>query len=99
MAGMLDPEAFQNVLNSLPSGIYLLGRERKIVFWNQGAERITGYMRHEVVGRLCREDFLAYCDQSGQMLSRKPAARRSSARKPRSRGPLISPPQSGTSRA
>jgi PAS domain-containing protein len=41
MAGMLDPEVFQNVLNSFPPGVYLADRERKIVFWNQGAERIT----------------------------------------------------------
>lgn len=68
MAGLQDPEIFQNVLNGLHTGVYLVDRERKIVFWNQGAERITGYMRHEVVGRLCREDLLAYCDDNGSML-------------------------------
>lgn len=68
MAGLHDPEIFQHVLNSLHTGVYLVDRERKIVFWNQGAERITGYMRHEVVGRLCREDLLAYCDDTGSLL-------------------------------
>lgn len=68
MAGLQDPEIFQHVLNSLRTGVYLVDRERKIVFWNQGAERITGYMRHEVIGRLCREDLLAYCDDAGSLL-------------------------------
>lgn len=68
MAELHDPEIFQHVLNSLHTGVYLVDRERKIVFWNQGAERITGYMRHEVVGRLCREDLLAYCDDTGSIL-------------------------------
>jgi len=68
MAGLHDPEIFQHVLNSLHMGVYLVDRERKIVFWNQGAERITGYMRHEVVGRFCREDLLAYCDDAGSIL-------------------------------
>ncbi len=68
MAGLHDPEIFQHVLNTLHTGVYLVDRELKIVFWNQGAERITGYMRHEVVGRLCREDLLAYCDDAGTVL-------------------------------
>ena len=68
MAGLHDPEIFQHVLNTLHTGVYLVDRELKIVFWNQGAERITGYMRHEVVGRLCREDLLAYCDDTGTVL-------------------------------
>lgn len=68
MAGLHDPEIFQHVLNSLHTGVYLVDRELKIVFWNQGAERITGYMRHEVVGRLCREDLLSYCDDAGSIL-------------------------------
>ncbi len=69
MAGLLDPEIFQNVLNSLHTGVYLVDRDRKIVFWNDGAERITGYMRHEVVGRIGRDELLAYCDSSGEILS------------------------------
>jgi PAS domain S-box-containing protein/diguanylate cyclase (GGDEF)-like protein len=68
MAGLLDSEVFQNVLNSLQTGVYLVDRDRKILFWNDGAERITGYMRHEVLGRLCEEALLAYCDRSGVML-------------------------------
>lgn len=69
MAAMLDLDILYNVLNSLHTGVYLVDRLRKIVFWNDGAERITGHMRHEVLGRLCREDLLAYCDNSGGMLS------------------------------
>ncbi len=69
MAGLQDPEIFQNVLNTLRTGVYMVDREHKIVFWNEGAERITGYMRHEVVGRVCREDLLAYCDDAGSVLS------------------------------
>jgi len=68
MAGVHDPEIYQHVLNSLHTAVYVVDRERKITFWNQGAERLTGYMRHEVVGRLCREELLAYCDDAGTRL-------------------------------
>jgi diguanylate cyclase (GGDEF)-like protein/PAS domain S-box-containing protein len=65
MSGLQDPEIFRTVLDSLQTGVYLLDRERKILFWNDGAERITGYMRHDVVGRFCRENILVHCnDQS-----------------------------------
>jgi PAS domain S-box-containing protein len=63
-----DPEIFQSVLNALHAAVYLVDRERKIIFWNQGAERITGYMRHEVLGRLFGEELLAYCDDAGSIL-------------------------------
>ena len=55
-----DPEIFRAVMESLPVGIYLVDREQKIQFWNAGAERITGYLRQDVVGHLCRENILSY---------------------------------------
>jgi diguanylate cyclase (GGDEF)-like protein/PAS domain S-box-containing protein len=58
----LQDEVFRTVLESLGTGLYILDRERKIVFWNQGAEKITGYQRHEVVGHLSRENILAHCN-------------------------------------
>ena len=60
-----DPEIFRTVLGSLQSGVYLMDRERKIHFWNDGAERITGYLRHEVLGHSCREILLKECDEHG----------------------------------
>jgi PAS domain S-box-containing protein len=68
MSGWVDPEVFQTVLIGLQTGVYLVDRDRKIVFWNDGAQRITGYMRHEVIGRFCRDDLLCYCDDQGEPL-------------------------------
>jgi len=38
------------------------------VFWNDGAERITGFLRQEVVGRFCRENILVHCDAENSLL-------------------------------
>ncbi len=38
--------------------------QKKIVFWSDGAERITGHFRHEVVGRPCAGRTLLQCDQN-----------------------------------
>jgi PAS domain S-box-containing protein len=63
-----DPEIFRNVVDNLQTGIYLTDCERRIVFWNQGAEHITGYKRHEVVGRFCRDNILMHCNEAGAVL-------------------------------
>jgi len=64
MADTPDPDIFRTVLESLHLGICLENRERKIIFWNDGAERISGYRRHEVVGHFCRDSVLAECDDA-----------------------------------
>ena len=60
-----DPEIYRAVLDSLQIGVYLLDRKGRIVFWNSGAERITGYQRHEVVGHFCRDNILPDCGDHG----------------------------------
>jgi two-component system, cell cycle response regulator len=65
MSERLDPEIFRNVLDSLPTGVAMADRNGKILFWNQGAERLTGHKRHEVVGRSCRENILVNCNDQG----------------------------------
>jgi PAS domain S-box-containing protein len=63
-----DPEIFRNVVDNLQTGIYLTDCQRRIMFWNKGAEHITGYMRHEVVGRFCRDNILMHCNEAGTIL-------------------------------
>jgi len=65
MAEFQDPDIFRIVLDSLPTGVCLLGRDLRIQFWNQGAEELTGYKRHEVIGRFSRENVLAACNHQG----------------------------------
>jgi diguanylate cyclase (GGDEF)-like protein/PAS domain S-box-containing protein len=47
-----DPEVFESVLRSLPTGVCLVDRDRRIRFWNEGAQRLTGYLPQDIVGRL-----------------------------------------------
>ncbi|HXJ93596.1 MAG TPA: diguanylate cyclase [Terriglobia bacterium] len=60
MSEFQNPAIFRSVLDSLHTGVYLVDREGTIVFWNDGAERITGYLREDVVGRYCRDKILAH---------------------------------------
>jgi diguanylate cyclase (GGDEF)-like protein/PAS domain S-box-containing protein len=53
-----NPDIFRSILETLPTGVYLVDRNRKILFWNTGAEEITGYLRQDVVGRFLRDHLL-----------------------------------------
>lgn len=57
------------MLNGLDGiGIYLTDPHRKILFWNQAAERITGFPAAEVVGKCCSENLLCHIDRHGKEL-------------------------------
>lgn len=54
--------------DSLFEGVYLVDMERKITFWNKGAERITGFKKEEVVGSCCHDNILRHVDEDGMEL-------------------------------
>jgi len=60
-----ESEIYRSILENLPTGLCVVDLQKKIVFWSNGAERITGHLRHEVVGRSCVSEPLLHCDQPG----------------------------------
>lgn len=58
MQQLRDPDVYRAVLEKLQTGVYLIDREQKIQFWNDGAEHLTGYLRQDVVGRFLRANIL-----------------------------------------
>lgn len=48
-------DLFERVLEHLQTGVYLVDRSQKILFWNEGAEKITGHLRQDVLGRYAQE--------------------------------------------
>ncbi|MCX7835420.1 MAG: adenylate/guanylate cyclase domain-containing protein [bacterium] len=58
------------MLNSLFDGVYIVDKHMGIVFWNKGAEQITGYSADEVRGRFCSDDILNHIDENGVLLCR-----------------------------
>jgi len=59
---------FQNILDNLFEGVYCVDNDRKIIFWNKGAERITGYSASEVLGSSCADNILVHVDELGRNL-------------------------------
>lgn len=45
-----------------------MDNDRRILYWNEGACRLTGYKSEEIVGRHCQDDILCHVDQGGKRL-------------------------------
>lgn len=56
------------ILEALPFGIYVVNRDGKILLWSEGAEKLTGYLRQDVVGRSCYDQILQHCDSEHNAL-------------------------------
>jgi PAS domain S-box-containing protein/diguanylate cyclase (GGDEF)-like protein len=66
-ATLHDAELYRAILESLPVGLYVVDPDRKILLWNEAAERISGYRAAEVTGRHCHDNILVHCDRHGSV--------------------------------
>lgn len=63
-----DDVFYKNLLDNLYDGVYFVDKDRRITYWNKGAERITGYRASEVMGKLCSDNILMHSDKQGTAL-------------------------------
>ena len=59
---------FRSLIENIFDGLYLVDKERTIIYWNHVAEKITGYRSEEVIGRRCRDNILVHVDNKGRSL-------------------------------
>ncbi len=64
MPELNDPAIYQTILEGLDTGVYIVDLNRRIRFWNVGAEKITGYLTQDVVGHFLRDHLLTNSDAS-----------------------------------
>jgi PAS domain S-box-containing protein len=58
------------LLDSMYDGVYIVGKDRKIVFWNRSAAEMTGHKKEEVMGKFCSDDILNHIDANGVLICR-----------------------------
>jgi len=56
------------ILESLNDGVYYVDQGRRILYWNDAAERITGYSRTQVIGQACFANILQHVSDDGVAL-------------------------------
>jgi diguanylate cyclase (GGDEF)-like protein/PAS domain S-box-containing protein len=64
----LEERVYRQILDVIDDGVYLVDRERRITFWNEGAARITGFTAEEVQGHSCSEGILRHVSEQGKQL-------------------------------
>jgi len=63
-----NPEFYKDIIDNLYDGVYFVDRDRRITYWNKGAERITGYKSSQTIGRHCRDNILNHITANGTQL-------------------------------
>lgn len=64
----LSHEFHQALLDNLHDGVYYVDAQRRINYWNKGAERLTGYSREKMVGCFCFDNLLDHVTEDGKHL-------------------------------
>jgi diguanylate cyclase (GGDEF)-like protein/PAS domain S-box-containing protein len=64
----VDKDFYQDLLDQISDGVYFVTRDRRITYWNGGAERITGFSAEEILGHSCSEGTLRHIDDTGRQL-------------------------------
>ncbi len=59
---------FLSVFENLYEGVYYVDKNRQILFWNAGAERITGFTSQEVLNKYCYDNILMHTDDKGTQI-------------------------------
>jgi diguanylate cyclase (GGDEF)-like protein/PAS domain S-box-containing protein len=63
-----DPNFYKGLLDHMSDGVYFVDRDRRILYWNEQAFRLTGYKPEEVMGRSCQDEILCHVDGAGKRL-------------------------------
>jgi diguanylate cyclase (GGDEF)-like protein/PAS domain S-box-containing protein len=58
----------KHLIDNLYDGVYFVDADRRITYWNRGAERITGYLSEMVVGTFCNNNLLNHITDNGKHL-------------------------------
>ncbi|RKZ35045.1 sensor domain-containing diguanylate cyclase [bacterium] len=71
----------RELLNSIDEGIYFVDMEGIIIYWNKGAEIITGYKSSEVIGKKRKDNILVDINGEGKRLCPDRCSSRSALQK------------------
>jgi Transcriptional regulator containing PAS, AAA-type ATPase, and DNA-binding domains len=61
----------ESILDFMADGVYITDLNRRIVYWNPAAERITGWRKQEVEGLSCMDGILCHVDKENRQLCGK----------------------------
>lgn len=64
----VDVSFYKSLLDRVSDGVYFVDAERRILFWNEAACRLSGFSGEEVAGRACPDGVLCHVAENGHSL-------------------------------
>ncbi len=64
----MHSDFYLQLLDEIADGVYFVSLDRRITYWNAGAEHLTGYTAADVVGHSCSEGILRHVNGRGTQL-------------------------------
>lgn len=64
---LLSNASYRSIIDNLPEGLYIVDK-KNIIYWNQAAERISGFTAADVIGSSCADNILCHVDDDGSNL-------------------------------
>lgn len=61
-------DVYRELLDCITDGVYFTDTDRRIAYWNKGAESLTGFSHADVIGKRCMDSLLIHIDDSGKEL-------------------------------
>ena len=65
---MLNDNFYKNMLDNISDGVYFVDTNRRITYWNKGAEQLSGRKSSELLGSRCADNILVHVDDKGTRL-------------------------------
>jgi diguanylate cyclase (GGDEF)-like protein/PAS domain S-box-containing protein len=65
---MVNENFYKNMLDNITEGVYFVDKQKKITYWNKGAEQLTGRNGTELIGLKCADNILVHTDDKGTRL-------------------------------
>lgn len=62
-------DAVTNIMSNLDKAMYIVDKNRKMLFFNMAAETLTGYKAKDVIGEKCFDSSLNPVDKDGNIMS------------------------------
>jgi diguanylate cyclase (GGDEF)-like protein/PAS domain S-box-containing protein len=65
---MYNESFYRDMLDNINDGVYFVDTERRITYWNKGAERMSGHKSSDILGSKCADNILVHVDDKGTRL-------------------------------
>ena len=62
-------DIYKKIVTNLHDGLFFIDQDKIITFWNNAAEKITGFPKEEVLGKKFSDCFISHYDINNNLIN------------------------------